>query len=405
MTKIIKIWAFLLGFFFSHVSLSHQLKRTIKNKYVAIKIAVVNESINHETRVAVVPEIAQKLSSNNISFVIEKNAGAASGFLDADYPDNSCSFVGSSSDVLNDADVLFKVNPPTLDEVKNMKKGAIAISYMQPFQNEALIKSMAASGIDAFSVELIPRISRAQSMDALSSQASIAGYKSVILAANHANKFFPMLTTAAGTVRPAQTLIIGAGVAGLQAIATAKRLGSRVIAFDVRGSTREQIESLGAQFLDTGITAEGEGGYARELTTDELDTQKEVLSKTMSQSDVVITTAAVPGKPAPKLIDKETVESMAPGSVIVDLGAISGGNCELTKPDEIVDRGGVIILGPTNLPSTMPKHASELYSRNLLNFLSPALTDEGLSIDWDDEIFKGANITRNGEVAFDQGAS
>ena len=402
MTKIIKIWAFLLGFFCGHVSLLHQLKRTIKNKYVAIKIAVVNESINDETRVAVVPEIAQKLSSNNISFVIEKNAGAASGFLDADYPDNSCSFVGSSSDVLNDADVLFKVNPPTPDEIKNMKKGAIAISYMQPFQNDALIKSMAASGIDAFSVELIPRISRAQSMDALSSQASIAGYKSVILAANHANKFFPMLTTAAGTVRPAQTLIIGAGVAGLQAIATAKRLGSRVIAFDVRGSTREQIESLGAQFLDTGITAEGEGGYARELTTDELDTQKEVLSKTMSQSDVVITTAAVPGKPAPKLIDKETVESMAPGSVIVDLGAISGGNCELTKPDEIVDHGGVIILGPTNLPSTMPKHASELYSRNLLNFLSPALTDEGLSIDWDDEIFKGANITRNGEVLFDQ---
>ena len=369
---------------------------------MAIKIAVVNESINDETRVAVVPEIAQKLSSNNISFVIEKNAGAASGFLDTDYPDNSCSFVGSSSDVLNDADVLFKVNPPTPDEIKNMKKGAIAISYMQPFQNDALIKSMAASGIDAFSVELIPRISRAQSMDALSSQASIAGYKSVILAANHANKFFPMLTTAAGTVRPAQTLIIGAGVAGLQAIATAKRLGSRVIAFDVRGSTREQIESLGAQFLDTGITAEGEGGYARELTSDELDTQKEVLSKTMSQSDVVITTAAVPGKPAPKLIDKETVESMSPGSVIVDLGAISGGNCELTKPDEIVDHGGVIILGPTNLPSTMPKHASELYSRNLLNFLSPALTDEGLSIDWDDEIFKGANITRNGEVLFDQ---
>ena len=373
MTKIIKIWAFLLGFFCRHVSLSHQLKRTIKNKYVAIKIAVVNESINDETRVAVVPEIAQKLSSNNIS-----------------------------SDVLNEADVLFKVNPPTPDEIKNMKKGAIAISYMQPFQNDALIKSMAASGIDAFSVELIPRISRAQSMDALSSQASIAGYKSVILAANHANKFFPMLTTAAGTVRPAQTLIIGAGVAGLQAIATAKRLGSRVIAFDVRGSTREQIESLGAQFLDTGITAEGEGGYARELTSDELDTQKEVLSKTMSQSDVVITTAAVPGKPAPKLKDKETVESMAPGSVIVDLGAISGGNCELTKPDEIVDHGGVIILGPTNLPSTMPKHASELYSRNLLNFLSPALTDEGLSIDWDDEIFKGANITRNGEVLFDQ---
>jgi len=275
---------------------------------------------------------------------------------------------------------------------------------MSPFQNGELIKKMASSGIDAFSVELIPRISRAQSMDALSSQASIAGYKAVILAANNANKFFPMLTTAAGTVRPAQTLIVGAGVAGLQAIATAKRLGSRVVAFDVRSSTKEQIESLGAQFLDTGITAEGEGGYARELSTEELKAQKEALSKAMGQSDIVITTAAVPGKPAPKLIDRNTVESMAPGSVIVDLGAISGGNCELTKPDDVVDHGGVIILGPTNLPSTMPKHASELYSRNLLNFISPAITDEGLNIDWDDEIFNGANITRNGDVVFNEEA-
>ena len=372
---------------------------------MTIKIAVVNESSNDETRVAVVPEIAQKLASKNVSFIIEKNAGAASGFLDSAYPENACKFVTSSADALKDADVLFKVNPPSSDEVEKMKRGALAISYMNPFQNDALIKKMASSGIDAFSVELIPRISRAQSMDALSSQASIAGYKAVVLAANHANKFFPMLTTAAGTVRPAQTLIVGAGVAGLQAIATAKRLGSRVIAFDVRSSTKEQIESLGAQFLDTGITAEGEGGYARELTAEELETQKQVLSKTMGQSDVVITTAAVPGKPAPKLIDKKTVESMAPGSVIIDLGAISGGNCELTNPDDVVDHGGVIILGPTNLPSTMPKHASELYSRNLFNFLSPAIDEEGLNIDWDDEIFKGANIVRNGEVAFDQGAS
>ena len=369
---------------------------------MAIKIAVVNESKNHETRVAVVPEIAQKLASKNVVFSIEKKSGEASGFLDSDYPKDACVFVDSSSDALSDADVLFKVNPPTPDEVALMKKGALAISYMNPFENHALIRTMASSGIDAFSVELIPRISRAQSMDALSSQASIAGYKAVILAANHANKFFPMLTTAAGTVRPAQTLIIGAGVAGLQAIATAKRLGSRVIAFDVRGSTKEQIESLGAQFLDTGITAEGKGGYARELSVEELKTQKEVLSKTMGQSDVVITTAAVPGKPAPKLIDKKTVESMVPGSIIIDLGAVSGGNCELTKPDDVVDHGGVIILGPTNLPSTMPRHASELYSRNLLNFLSPAISDEGLNINWDDEIFKGANITRNGEATFSQ---
>ena len=371
---------------------------------MTIKIAVVNESKNNETRVAVVPEIAQKLSSNNVTFSIEKNSGAASGFLDSDYPENVCSFFDAASEAVKDADVLFKVNPPTSEEIDYMKKGALAVSYMSPFQNGELIKKMASSGIDAFSVELIPRISRAQSMDALSSQASIAGYKAVILAANNANKFFPMLTTAAGTVRPAQTLIVGAGVAGLQAIATAKRLGSRVIAFDVRSSTKEQIESLGAQFLDTGITAEGEGGYARELSGEELKTQKEALSKAIGQSDIVITTAAVPGKPAPKLIDRNTVETMAPGSVIVDLGAISGGNCELTKPDDIVDHGGVIILGPTNLPSTMPKHASELYSRNLLNFITPAITDEGLNIDWDDEIFNGANITRNGDVVFNEEA-
>ena len=395
----------MLGFFDRNDSLSVHLISITKNKHVTIKIAVVNESLNNETRVALVPEIAQKLASNYVSFIIEKNAGESSGFLDSAYPENACKFVSSSEDALKDADVLFKVNPPTSDEIEKMKRGSMAISYMNPFQNDALIKQMASSGVDAFSVELIPRISRAQSMDALSSQASIAGYKAVILAANHANKFFPMLTTAAGTVRPAQTLIVGAGVAGLQAIATAKRLGSRVIAFDVRSSTKEQIESLGAQFLDTGITAEGEGGYARELTTEELETQKQVLSKTMGQSDVVITTAAVPGKPAPKLIDRQTVESMAPGSVIVDLGAISGGNCELTNPDDVVDHGGVIILGPTNLPSTMPKHASELYSRNLLNFLSPAIAEEGLNIDWDDEVFKGANITRNGEVTFNQGAN
>ena len=395
----------MLGFFDRNDSLSVHLISITKNKHVTIKIAVVNESLNNETRVALVPEIAQKLASNYVSFIIEKNAGESSGFLDSAYPENACKFVSSSEDALKDADVLFKVNPPTSDEIEKMKRGSMAISYMNPFQNDALIKQMASSGVDAFSVELIPRISRAQSMDALSSQASIAGYKAVILAANHANKFFPMLTTAAGTVRPAQILIVGAGVAGLQAIATAKRLGSRVIAFDVRSSTKEQIESLGAQFLDTGITAEGEGGYARELTTEELETQKQVLSKTMGQSDVVITTAAVPGKPAPKLIDRQTVESMAPGSVIVDLGAISGGNCELTNPDDVVDHRGVIILGPTNLPSTMPKHASELYSRNLFNFLSPAIAEEGLNIDWDDEVFKGANITRNGEVTFNQGAN
>jgi NAD(P) transhydrogenase subunit alpha len=295
---------------------------------------------------------------------------------------------------------LLKVNPPTKEEVQLLRKEAVVVSFMDPFNNEALIKIMAEKQLAVFSMELIPRISRAQSMDALSSQASIAGYKSVLLAANKMNKFFPMLTTAAGTVRPAQTLIMGAGVAGLQAIATAKRLGSRVLAFDVRASSKEQIESLGAKFLDTGVSAEGEGGYARELNQEELTLQKETLSKTISESDVVITTAAVPGKPAPRLIDQKSVEAMQPGSVIIDLGAMSGGNCELTKPDELVNHNGVIILGPTNLAATMPKHASELYARNLANFITPALGEGELKIDWDDEIFSQSNLTKKGNIVF-----
>jgi NAD(P) transhydrogenase subunit alpha len=308
--------------------------------------------------------------------------------------------VDTPQEVLSHCNILLKVNPPTKEEVQLLRKEAVVVSFMDPFNNEALIKIMAEKQLAVFSMELIPRISRAQSMDALSSQASIAGYKSVLLAANKMNKFFPMLTTAAGTVRPAQTLIMGAGVAGLQAIATAKRLGSRVLAFDVRASSKEQIESLGAKFLDTGVSAEGEGGYARELNQEELTLQKETLSKTISESDVVITTAAVPGKPAPRLIDQKSVEAMQPGSVIIDLGAMSGGNCELTKPDELVNHNGVIILGPTNLAATMPKHASELYARNLANFITPALGEGELKIDWDDEIFSQSNLTKKGNIVF-----
>ena len=295
---------------------------------------------------------------------------------------------------------MLKVNAPTLAEIQLLQQETVVVSFMDPFNNQELIKAMAENKLQAFSMELIPRISRAQSMDALSSQASIAGYKSVLLAANKINKFFPMLTTAAGTVRPAQTLIMGAGVAGLQAIATAKRLGSRVLAFDVRANSKEQIESLGAQFVDTGVSAEGEGGYARELNQEELDQQKEILSNTIAASDVVITTAAVPGKPAPRLIDQKSVEAMQPGSVIIDLGAMSGGNCELTKPDELVKHNDVIILGPTNLASTMPKHASELYARNLANFITPALGENGLVIDWEDEIFSESNLTKEGNITF-----
>ena len=288
---------------------------------MAIKIGIIKETANNETRVAVVPEIAKKLAASGAEFLIEKNAGRSAGYNDNNYP-KVCAFQESRQDVLSGCNILLTVNPPNDKDITSLKENTIVIGFMNPFDNESLIKQMAKQNLVSFSVELIPRISRAQSMDALSSQASIAGYKAVVLAANHSNKFFPMLTTAAGTVRPSQILVIGAGVAGLQAIATAKRLGSRVLAFDVRSSTKEQIESLGATFLDTGVSAEGDGGYARELTKEELKKQKEILVENIGQSDVVITTAAVPGKPAPKLIDKATVSKMMPGSVIIDLGAV-----------------------------------------------------------------------------------
>ena len=366
---------------------------------MAIKIGILKESDNNETRVALVPEIAKKLAASGAEFLVEKNAGRSAGYNDSDYP-KVCTFKESKQDVLSGCNVLLIVKPPNDQDIKLLKENTVVIGFINPFDNQNLIKQMAEQKVISFSVELIPRISRAQSMDALSSQASIAGYKAVVLAANYSNKFFPMLTTAAGTVRPSQVLVIGAGVAGLQAIATAKRLGSRVLAFDVRSSTKEQIESLGATFLDTEVSAEGDGGYARELTKQELNKQKEILAENIGQSDVVITTAAVPGKPAPKLIDKATVSKMMPGSVIIDLGAISGGNCEVTKVDETIDFDGVIVCGPTNLAATMPKHASELYAKNLANFLLPAIGENGIEIDWDDEIFSGSNLTNNGKVTF-----
>jgi NAD(P) transhydrogenase subunit alpha len=239
-------------------------------------------------------------------------------------------------------------------------------------------------------------------MDALSSQAAVAGYRSVLIAADKLDKFIPMLTTAAGTIRPSSFLIIGAGVAGLQAIATAKRLGAVVEAFDVRSATKEQVESLGAKFVDTGVSADGEGGYARELTAEEQEQQQQALAERIAKMDAVITTAAVPGRPAPRIISAATVDRMQPGAVIVDLGAESGGNCELTRPGETIDHNGVTIVGPVNLPASLPRHASEMYSRNLFNFIQPALAEGELNIDWDDEVFAGAALTRDGEIVNQQ---
>jgi NAD(P) transhydrogenase subunit alpha len=278
------------------------------------------------------------------------------------------------------------VQPPTLETVNRLKEGAVVAGYLQAYARHDLVKALQARRITSFAMELVPRISRAQSMDALSSQASVAGYKAALIAANTLHKFLPMLTTAAGTIRPASVLVIGAGVAGLQAIATSKRLGAVVEAYDVRSATKEQVKSLGAKFIETGVSAEGSGGYARELTPEEKAKQQEVLD------------ARIPGRAAPRIVSRAAVERMKPGSVIVDIAAEQGGNCELTRAGESVDHGGVTIIGPVNLPATLPYHASEMYARNLFNFLKPAIPKGDLAVDWKDEVFAGAVLTHGGEI-------
>ena len=305
---------------------------------------------------------------------------------------------GGASAVLASSDVVLTVQPLTVEQIGQLKSGAVVIGYMQAHARKAEVAALRDRRITSFSMELVPRISRAQSMDALSSQASIAGYKAVLIAASSLQKFLPMLTTAAGTIRPSQVLVIGAGVAGLQAIATAKRLGAVVEAYDVRSATREQIKSLGAKFIDTGVSAEGQGGYARELTAEEKAKQQEVLESRIAVADAVVTTASVPGRAAPKIISRAAVERMRPGSVVVDIAAEQGGNCELTRPGETVDHNGVLIIGPLNLPSQLAYNASEMYARNLLNFLKPALDKGELKIDWTDEVFAQSCLTHDGAI-------
>jgi NAD(P) transhydrogenase subunit alpha len=300
--------------------------------------------------------------------------------------------------VLAGADVVLTVQPLSVAQIQKLKPTAVVVGYMQPHARLAEVRALRDRGITAFAMELVPRISRAQSMDALSSQAAIAGYKAVLIAANQLQKFMPMLTTAAGTIRPAQVLVIGAGVAGLQAIATARRLGAVVEAYDVRSATREQVKSLGAKFVDTGVSADGAGGYARELTAEEKAAQQEVLDSRIAAADAVITTASVPGRPAPKIISRAAVERMRAGSVVVDVAAEQGGNCELTRPGEVIEHQGVSIVGAVNLPAALAYNASEMYSRNLLNFLKPALQKGELVIDWSDEVFAQACLTTGGEI-------
>jgi NAD(P) transhydrogenase subunit alpha len=340
--------------------------------------------------VALVPEAVAKLEG--IAVAVERGAGVAAGFPDSAYGEAGAELV---DDAWEGVDGVVKVAKPSEDEISRLRAGELLIAFLQPLTDRELVDRLAAAGVLGFAMESIPRTTRAQPMDALSSQATVAGYKAVLLAAERLPRFFPMLTTAAGTIAPARVLVLGAGVAGLQALATARRLGAVVSGFDVRPAVREQVQSLGATFLDLGVVGEEtEGGYARELTPEEQAQQQRALEERIPDFDAVITTAAVPGRPAPKLIPATAVERMRPGSVIVDLAAETGGNCELTQPGDTIEAGGVWILGPLNLASTMPTHASQLYARNVSALLGHLAPGGDLKLDWDDEITAGTCVTR-----------
>lgn len=357
-------------------------------------IGVVRERAPGERRVALVPETARKFIAAGALVRMEQSAGVESHFLDSDYA--GVTTVSGIDEAYSDAGLILRVAPPTLAEIGAMPQGGTLIGLLAPYASRERLAAYNARRLTVFALELLPRISRAQSMDALSSQASCAGYQCGLIGAARCTKFFPMLTTAAGTIRPARVLVIGAGVAGLQAIATCRRLGAIVEAYDVRSAAREQIESLGARFVDSGVSAEGPGGYARELSDAERAQQAERLAKAVEQADIVITTAAVPGRQAPLIVTVDMIKRMKYGAVIVDMAAESGGNCALTQPGEHVVVNDVNIHGPLNLPSRMPTHASELYAKNLWNFLSPWLRDGRLEFDWGDEIVAGTLLCKDG---------
>ncbi|MGE5385087.1 MAG: NAD(P) transhydrogenase subunit alpha [Betaproteobacteria bacterium] len=363
---------------------------------MSLCIAVARETSPGERRVALSPETARKFAALGAQVRVESGAGLESHFADVDYAPAE---IGSRlTDTYNGAGIILRVAPPAPEEIAAMPEGTTLIGLLQPYASRERLAALNARRISAFSLELLPRITRSQSMDALSSQASCAGYQCGLIAAARCTRFFPMLTTAAGTIRPARVLVIGAGVAGLQAIATCRRLGAMVEAYDVRAAAREQIESLGAKFIDTGVSADAAGGYARELSAEEKAEQAEKLTRALSQADVVIATAAIPGKRAPVIITGEMIGRMKYGSVIVDMAAESGGNCAMTQPGEHVVANDVNIHGPLHLPSRMPTHASELYARNLLNFVSPWLKDGVFAPDWSDEIIAGTLLCRDGQT-------
>ncbi len=364
-----------------------------------MKIGVISETLQGERRVALVPDAAAKLATSGFEVVVEVGAGEQAGFTDDAYREAGVAVEADRRALLGTSGVVLSVQPPRLEDVAQLRAGAVTISFLQPATQGAVVEALAARGITAFSLERLPRISRAQSMDALSSQASLAGYKAVLMAANRLGKFFPMLMTAAGTIPPARVLVLGAGVAGLQAIATARRLGAVVEAYDVRPAVKEEVKSLGASFLEFELEAqEGEGGYAREQSEEFLTKQRKLLTERVAAADVVITTAAIPGRRAPLLITAPMVKGMRRGSVIVDLAAETGGNCEVTQPGRVVEVDGAWVDGTTNVPSTMALHASQLYARNVINLLRHLVSDGELRLDFEDEITKGCCVTHAGQV-------
>jgi H+-translocating NAD(P) transhydrogenase subunit alpha len=361
-----------------------------------MKVSVPKESLPGERRVALVPEVTRRLAKSGVEVVIQSGAGDAASYPDPDYAEAEAS-VGDGFE----GDVVAKVAPPTAEEIGRLRREQVLVGFLAPLTAADTVRGLADAGVTSFAMEAIPRITRAQSMDALSSQATVAGYRAALIAAQELPRFFPMLTTAAGTIRPATVLVLGAGVAGLQAIATSRRLGAVVQAFDVRSAVREQIESLGARFLelDMGLEdAEAAGGYARELTDEEQARQRDLLAEEIGKVDAVISTAAVPGRRAPLLVTEQAVRNMKPGSVIVDLAAETGGNCELTEAGETVVKDGVTLVGPINLPASMPEHASSLYARNVQSLLELMVEEGELKLNFEDEVIAGACVTRDGEI-------
>lgn len=372
---------------------------TVADKTMGIVIAVVKEQAPGEQRVATVPEVVQKLTKSGYEIRVEHDAGAGAFYPDDLYVAAGAKIAPGRAELLDGATIVLCVQPPAIADVEMLAENTIVIGFMNAANNLSTVARMRDRKITAFALELVPRITRAQSMDALSSQATAGGYAAAILGADNCPKFLPMLTTAAGTIRPATVLILGAGVAGLMAIATAKRLGAMVEAYDVRRAAGEQVRSLGAKFLELAINAEGQGGYARELTPEEKVKEQQMVSAAVARADIVITTASIPGRKAPVLITKETVATMRPGAVIVDLAAESGGNCELTQSGKTVKEHGVTIVGPQNLPSRVAFHASQMYAKNLQSFLSLLVSKEGvLTREFTDEILASSLLVNVGEV-------